>query len=140
MLRVFGETGFEVTRRYVGGAVEVEFELTSSPEVLDRIAQRDHSAVSASLQPFFQPRSVAVIVSARRGTIGGELFRNVIAADFDGAAYPVNSKGDAVGGVRGYTSIREIRLRSTWPWSASREDMFSKQPIRRCAPKCAPSV
>ena len=109
MLRVFGDTGFEVTRRYVGGAVEVEFELTSSPEVLDRIARRDHSAVSASLQPFFQPRCVAVIgASARRGTIGGELFRNVIAADFDGAAYPVNSKGDPVGGVRAYTSIREI--------------------------------
>ena len=109
MLHVFGETGFEVQRRFVGGVVEVEFELSSSPEVLDRIAQRDHSAVAASLERFFKPSSVAVIgASARRGTIGGELFRNVIAADFDGAAYPINPKGDPVGGVPGYRSIEDI--------------------------------
>ena len=103
MLRVFGDTGFEVRRRYVGGVVEVEFALTPSAKVLDRIAERDHSAVSASLESFFKPTSVAVIgASARRGTIGGELFRNVIAADFSGAAYPVNQKGDPVGGVPGY--------------------------------------
>ena len=107
MLRVFGDTGFEVRRRNVGGVVEVEFALTSSAEVLDRIAQRDHSAVATSLAPFFKPRSVAVIgASARRGTIGGELFRNVIAGDFAGAAYPVNPKGDPVGGVAGYTIDR----------------------------------
>jgi acetate---CoA ligase (ADP-forming) len=112
MLRVFGDTGFEVQRRLAGGVVEVEFELTSSTEVLDRIAERDHSAVAASLKSFFQPRSVAVIgASTRRGTIGGELFRNVIAADFDGAAYPVNSKGEPVGGVPGYGSVEDIPAR-----------------------------
>ena len=109
MLRVFGDTGFEVRRRYVGGVVEVEFALKTSAEVLDRMAQRDHSAVAASLESFFKPASVAVIgASARRGTIGGELFRNVISADFSGAAYPVNQKGDPVGGVPGYRSIEEI--------------------------------
>jgi acetyl coenzyme A synthetase (ADP forming)-like protein len=109
MLRVFGDTGFEVRRRFVGGVVEVEFALTTSAEVLDRIAERDHSAVAASLESFFKPSSVAVIgASARRGTIGGELFRNVIGADFSGAAYPVNPKGDPVGGVPGYRSVEEI--------------------------------
>ena len=109
MLRVFGDTGFEVKRRQAGGVVEVEFELTASDEVLNRTAQRDHSAVAASLEPFFKPRSIAVIgASARRGTIGGELFRNVIAADFDGAAYPVNPKGQPVGGVPAFRSIGEI--------------------------------
>ncbi len=109
MLRVFGDTGFEVRRRYVGGVVEVEFALTSSAKVLDRIAERDHSAVSASLESFFKPTSVAVIgASARRGTIGGELFRNIIAADFSGAAYPINQKGDPVGGVPGYRTVEEI--------------------------------
>jgi acetate---CoA ligase (ADP-forming) len=109
MLRVFGDTGFEVSRRLVDGVYEVEFELTASPEVLERIAARDHSAVTASLQPFFKPSTVAVIgASARRGSIGGELFRNVIAGDFAGAAYPVNPKGDAVGGVQGYASIADV--------------------------------
>jgi acetyl coenzyme A synthetase (ADP forming)-like protein len=109
MLHVFGDTGFEVRRRYVGGVVEVEFALTTSDEVLERIAQRDHSAVAASLGSFFKPASVAVIgASARRGTIGGELFRNVLAADFTGAAYPVNQKGAPVGGVPAYRTIEEI--------------------------------
>ena len=65
--------------------------------------------MTASLRPFFQPRSVAVIgASRRRGTIGGELFRNIIEADFAGAAFPVNRDGDSVAGVRGYRSIDEI--------------------------------
>jgi acetate---CoA ligase (ADP-forming) len=46
--------------------------------------------------------------SRRRGSIGGELFRNVLEADFDGAAYPVNRGGEPVAGVRGYGSISEI--------------------------------
>ena len=109
MLSVFGDTGFEVTRRAIEGVVEVEFELTSSRGVLDRIAARDHSAVAASLARFFEPSSVAVIgASARRGSIGGELFRNVLAGDYTGAAFPVNPKGAPVGGVRGFRSVEEI--------------------------------
>jgi acetyl coenzyme A synthetase (ADP forming)-like protein len=73
------------------------------------VAQRDHVAVTASVRPFFEPRSVAVIgASHRRGSIGGELFRNILAGDFQGAAYPVNRGGDPVAGVRAYRSIAEI--------------------------------
>ena len=46
--------------------------------------------------------------SRRRGSIGGELFRNILAGDFVGAAYPVNRDGVPVAGVRAYTSIKEI--------------------------------
>ena len=103
MLRVFGDTGFEVQRRYVDGVVEVEFKLTASADVLERTDRRDHSAVAASLELFFRPRSVAVIgASARRGTIGGELFRNVIAGDFDGTAYPVNPQARRSEGCQAY--------------------------------------
>ena len=70
---------------------------------------RDHSAVAASLRPFFEPASVAVVgASRRRGTIGGELFRNILAGDFAGAAYPVNRSGEPVAGVRAWSSVGEI--------------------------------
>jgi dihydroflavonol-4-reductase len=46
--------------------------------------------------------------SSRRGTIGGELFRNILAGEFSGAAYPVNRGGEPVAGVRAFTSIAEI--------------------------------
>src|SRR5262249_56295730 len=38
----------------------------------------------------------------------GELFRNIIAGDYSGAAYPVNPRGDPVGGVRAYTAVEQI--------------------------------
>ena len=70
---------------------------------------RDHAAVVASLRPFFEPRSVAVIgASRRRGSIGGELFRNILEADFEGEAYPVNLKAEPVAGVRAYRGVDEI--------------------------------
>src|SRR5205085_2601894 len=66
-------------------------------------------AVAASLRRCFAPSNVAVIgASKRRGSIGGELFRNMLSADFAGAAYPVNRTGEAVAGVRGYRAIEEI--------------------------------
>jgi acetyl coenzyme A synthetase (ADP forming)-like protein len=74
-----------------------------------RIDERDHVAVAASLEPFFSPATVAVIgASPRAGSIGGELFRNVLRAEFRGVAYPVNRSGESVAGVRAYRSVAEI--------------------------------
>ena len=46
--------------------------------------------------------------SARRDSIGGELFRNIVACDFAGAAHPVNIHAEPVSGVRGYASIADV--------------------------------
>lgn len=108
MLGVFEGAGLEVTRELDGGEFEVCFPIASTERYRTRVDERDHLAVTASLRPFFEPKSVAVIgASRRRGSIGGELFRNVLAADFAGAAYPINRDGEAVGGVRAYTSIAD---------------------------------
>ena len=109
MLAVFRDAGFDVTRELGGGEVEVRFPIAATERYRDQVAARDHAAVAASLRPFFAPAGVAVIgASARRGSIGGELFRNVLAADFSGAAYPVNRSGEPVAGVRAYTSVADI--------------------------------
>jgi acetate---CoA ligase (ADP-forming) len=109
MLGVFRDAGFEVVRELEGGEIEVRFPIAATETFRARVDERDHVAVTASLQPFFAPRSLAVVgASRRRGSIGGELFRNVITADFAGAAYPVNRDGDPVGGVRGYRSFGEL--------------------------------
>jgi succinyl-CoA synthetase alpha subunit/RimJ/RimL family protein N-acetyltransferase len=110
MLRVFDDAGFETARAVQGGVVEVVLHLDATrPTVLERRDERDHIAVAASLRPFFEPRSVAVIgASPRRGTIGGELFRNILAADYAGAAYPVNRGAEPVGGVPGYADVAEV--------------------------------
>ncbi len=109
MLRVFEDAGFDVSRRLEGGTTEVRLEIAPTATYRAAVDERDHVAVVASLAPFFRPRTVAVVgASTRRGSIGGELFRNILEGDFDGVAYPVNSKAAAVAGVKAYPSIDEI--------------------------------
>ena len=109
MLRVFAEAGFDTSRTTEGGCTEVRLRLAPTDVLVSRIDERDHRAVAASLEPFFSPASVAVIgASSRAGTVGGELFRNILRGDFAGAAYPVNRSGESVAGVRAYESIAEI--------------------------------
>ncbi|HEX4745360.1 MAG TPA: GNAT family N-acetyltransferase [Gaiellaceae bacterium] len=109
MLGVFEALGFELSRELAGGEIEIVFPIASTERYEARVDERDHVAVTASLRPFFEPSTVAVIgASRRRGSIGGELFRNVLDADFAGAAYPVNRDGIAVAGVRAYPSIADV--------------------------------
>jgi acetyl coenzyme A synthetase (ADP forming)-like protein len=109
MLRVFRNAGFAVTRAGEGGELEIRLEIAPTDAYHEHVAERDHVAVRASLEPFFQPRSVAVVgASKRRGSIGGELFRNILVGDFAGSVYPVNRKGDSVAGVHGYGAVGEI--------------------------------
>ena len=109
MLHVFEAVGFESTRRLESGTVEVEFRIAATETYLGRVDERDHRAAVASLRPFFAPSSVAVLgASRRRDSIGGLLYRNIIAGEFDGVAYPVNPSGDAVAGIRGYRSVEEL--------------------------------
>jgi acetate---CoA ligase (ADP-forming) len=109
MLDVFKNAGFDVRRELESGEVEVRFPIAPTARYREQVAARDHVAVRASLRPFFEPGCVAVVgASPRRGSIGGELFRNVLDADFAGAAYPVNRGGDPVAGVRGYRSVAAI--------------------------------
>jgi acetyl coenzyme A synthetase (ADP forming)-like protein len=109
MLGVFEGLGFELTRELGGGEIEIQFPIAPTERYEERVDERDHVAVTASLRPFFEPRSVAVVgASRRRGSIGGELFRNILDADFAGTAYPVNRDGSSVAGVRGYRTIAEI--------------------------------
>jgi acetate---CoA ligase (ADP-forming) len=109
MLHVFAGAGLEVRREIADGNVEIGFPIAATREYVSAVDTRDHVAVVASLRPFFAPKAVAVVgASARRGTIGGELFRNVLAGEFAGAAYPVNRNAEPVGGVRAYSSVEEI--------------------------------
>ncbi|MDX6411821.1 MAG: hypothetical protein QOE91_1337, partial [Gaiellaceae bacterium] len=109
MLRVFAEAGYETSRVTESGTTEVRLRLAPTDVLVSRIDERDHVAVAASLQPFFSPAGVAVIgASARAGSIGGELFRNILRGEFAGIAYPVNRFGEPVAGVRAYESIAEI--------------------------------
>ncbi|HUJ91436.1 MAG TPA: GNAT family N-acetyltransferase, partial [Gaiellaceae bacterium] len=109
MLVVFRDAGFDIVRELDGGELEIRFPIAPTERYREQVAARNHVAVTASLKGFFAPSSVAVIgASPRRGSIGGELFRNVLDADFAGSAYPVNRGGDPVAGVHGYKTVGDI--------------------------------
>jgi acetate---CoA ligase (ADP-forming) len=109
MLQVFAGAGFSVSRTLDDGEVHVQFGIDQTPTFVESVARRDHIAVSASLRPFFAPTSVAVVgASPRRGSIGGELFRNIIEADFSGTVYPVNRTAASVAGVHAYRAVQEL--------------------------------
>jgi acetate---CoA ligase (ADP-forming) len=109
MMRVFEDAGFEVTRNLQGAETEIAFQIEATEAFADRVSERDHVAVVASLRPFFEPTTVAVLgASSLRGTIGGELFRNILDAGFSGAAFPVNLKGEPVADVPAFRSVSEI--------------------------------
>jgi acetate---CoA ligase (ADP-forming) len=109
MLGVFADAGFVTSRSLDGGVVEVRLTLAPTAAFQELVDRRDHVAVVASLRPFFAPRTVAVVgASPRPGSIGGELFRNILRAEFAGAAYPVNRSEEPVAGVRAYAAVGQI--------------------------------
>jgi acyl-CoA synthetase (NDP forming)/RimJ/RimL family protein N-acetyltransferase len=109
MLAVVADAGFAVDTRFTSGVVEATMEIEPTGESLERVDRRDHVAVTASLRAFLAPAGIAVYgASPRPGTIGGELFRNVLAAGFAGPAYPVNRRGDPVAGIPGLTSLAGV--------------------------------
>ena len=64
---------------------------------------------SASLDALLRPQTVAVIGAGRaRGTIGAEIFHNLLACGFQGCVFPVNPAANAVQGVRAYPSLLEV--------------------------------
>jgi acetyltransferase len=61
------------------------------------------------LDPFFHPRSVALIgASETRGSVGRTLLHNLISSPFGGTIYPVNPKRESVLGIRAYRSIADV--------------------------------
>jgi acyl-CoA synthetase (NDP forming)/GNAT superfamily N-acetyltransferase len=109
MLRVFADAGFDSSQVLSGGEVRVELRIARTDAYLARVDARHHRGVEASLRPFFDPRSVGVIgASAKPGSIGGALFRNLVEAGFTGRAVPVNRTGDPVAGVASVRSLSEL--------------------------------
>lgn len=61
------------------------------------------------LSGLLRPRTVAVVgASNRRGTIGGELFLNLLRNEFNGPVYPVNARASTVHSVHAWPTIAAL--------------------------------
>ena len=109
MIEVFRESGFPVEMSPVPGAIGIEAPTSFSANAVERFEQRDRLAAATAVSHFLEPRAVAVVgASRRRGTVGGEIFHNMLEAGFGGVVYPVNPSADVVQSVRAYPSIAAV--------------------------------
>jgi acetyl coenzyme A synthetase (ADP forming)-like protein len=109
MLEVFRASGFPLRLRSEPGSIQVEFPTELTGEARERFERRERIAASAAVRTLLHPASVAVIgASRRRGTVGGELFHNLLNSGFPGPVYPVNPAADVVQSVAAYRSVLAI--------------------------------
>jgi acetyl coenzyme A synthetase (ADP forming)-like protein len=109
MVEVFRESGFAVRTRSGPDVLRVEFPTEMSDDALERFDERERSAAAAAVRRFLRPGSVAVIGASReRGTVGGEIFHNLISTTFNGPVYPVNPRAPVVQSVPSFASVRDI--------------------------------
>ncbi len=108
MLTVFRESGFPISVRSSFGVMQVTFPTQLTEEARERFERREQISAVAALKRFFQPRSIAVVgASRRRGTIGGEVFHNLLESGFPGPVYPV-SPHPVVQSVSAFPDVRQV--------------------------------
>ncbi len=109
MLDVFHSTAFPVDQHFDGGAIQLEFPIAPTEAAQAAQEVRERLAEARSMTRLLAPRSIAVVgAGRRRGTIGHEIFRNLIRGDFEGPVYPVNASATSVAAVRAYPSVVDI--------------------------------
>jgi acetyl coenzyme A synthetase (ADP forming)-like protein len=109
MLNVFRDSGFECRTKPEGQFVEVNLAVNPSAASVARSELRDRVATTASLRPFFQPHSVAVVGASRNpANIGSRILNSIISAGYRGVIYPVNPNASSIASLIAYASVREL--------------------------------
>ena len=109
MIGVFRDAGWEVHSGFADGVVQVSFSIEPTPESLAAMEERERKAEAMSVARLLEPSSIAVIGASRRpGTIGHELFLNLLAGHFAGPVYPVNPGAAHVASVRAYPTVEDV--------------------------------
>ncbi len=109
MIQTFRDAGYRVASEFEDGVIQLEFPIDATDTAIGVMQDREHRAEAASIEKFFNPRSVAIIGASRRqDTIGQTLVRNLVMGDFTGRVYAVNPSAGAVSGLPAYKSVSEI--------------------------------
>jgi acyl-CoA synthetase (NDP forming)/ribosomal protein S18 acetylase RimI-like enzyme len=108
-LGVFTEAGFKVRRKGAGGEVTLMLDITPSESVWERIDERDHTGVVASLRSVLAPTSIAIVgASDAPDDPGAAVLSNVVDGHFQGVAVPINSAGGVIRSIRVAASLAEL--------------------------------
>ncbi len=103
MLRVFGDTGYPVTRRYADGVVELSFPIAPTDRSREVQESREQRTESRSIARLLHPRGVAVYGASASGQgVGAALLGHLRDGGFPGAVVPVHRSAARVGGLPAY--------------------------------------
>jgi acetyl coenzyme A synthetase (ADP forming)-like protein len=109
MRRVFQDAGYEEQSKFEQGTVHFTLDLVPTAATVDAIEARWRQGAVRSIQRLLEPRSIAVIgASHQPGTIGHEIFRNLLSGGFRGPVYPVHPTACAIASVPAYPSLAAI--------------------------------
>ncbi len=109
MIQTFRDAGYRLVSGYEDGVVSLEFPIEATDTAIGVMSSREHRAEAASIESFFNPRSIAVIGASRRqDTVGQALVRNLVLGDYTGRVYVVNPTAKAVSGLPAYSTVAEI--------------------------------
>ncbi|PSR20947.1 MAG: CoA-binding protein [Sulfobacillus acidophilus] len=109
MLRVFRSSGFAVSQHWADGAIELTLPLGQTERQKSLMALREKLATAASLQPFFHPRTVAVVGASRDDErLGHRLLWHIVEGNFSGTVYPVNREAGSVHAIKAYARLSDI--------------------------------
>jgi acyl-CoA synthetase (NDP forming)/RimJ/RimL family protein N-acetyltransferase len=109
MIQVFRDQGYQVERSVADGVMRLVFPIDPTETAIGVMQSREHRAEAASIERFFNARSVAVVGASRRqDTIGQGMIRNLVLGDFAGAVYAVNPQAEAVSGLPAYKTVQDI--------------------------------
>ncbi|MEV6631256.1 GNAT family N-acetyltransferase [Actinoplanes sp. NPDC051470] len=111
MLRVFGDTGYPVQRRYEDGTVHLSFPIAPTEKSRAVQEDREHRTESRSIARLLSPRGVAVYGASASGQgIGAALLGHLRDGGFTGAIIPVHRSADRVAGLPAYPSAVDARV------------------------------
>jgi acyl-CoA synthetase (NDP forming)/RimJ/RimL family protein N-acetyltransferase len=109
MLGVFTQAGFTASSRFEDGVIEVQLSIEPTPEALAAIEVRAGVAEARSVERLLRPTSIAVVGASRApGTIGHQVFHELVSRGFQGPVYPINREADFVASVRAWRSVLDV--------------------------------
>jgi len=109
MIGVLRDSGYPVELRSRAGEIAVTLPTSLTPDGRQRFEEREQTAAIAAIEHVLRPRSIAVIGASRqRGTVGGEVLRNILAGSYDGTLYAVDPTTDMINGIRVCHAIRDL--------------------------------
>ena len=108
MIRVFLDTGFELTRHLDRGVVTVEMDTLVSEDTLRAADARESRSEAASLTALLRPRRVAVVGVRRDGTgVGCAVIDSILQGGFLGELVVIHPTATTIRGVAAHASFAD---------------------------------